>query len=43
MDLQEDGGGHGDWMEVAQESGRVTGTCDYGKEFSGSIKMQGIG
>ena len=33
MDLQEVGGG-GDWMELAQ----VAGTCEYGNEFSGSIK-----
>jgi hypothetical protein len=31
MDVQEVGGGHGDWMELA-------GTCEYGKEPSGSIK-----
>jgi hypothetical protein len=38
-DLQEIGGGR-DWMELAQ--GRVAGTCEYGKELSGSIKMWGI-
>ena len=41
MDLQEVGGSRGDWMELAQDrDGR--GTCEYGKELSGSIKMQGI-
>jgi hypothetical protein len=33
MDVQEVGGGRGNWM---------AGTCEYGKEPSGSIKMQGI-
>jgi hypothetical protein len=33
MDLQEVGGGCGDWMELAQ----VAGTCGYGEEISGSI------
>jgi hypothetical protein len=36
MDFQEVGGGRGDWMELAQD--RVAGTCEYGKEPSGSIK-----
>ena len=31
MDLQEVGGGHGDWMEMAQD------TCGYSEEVSGSI------
>jgi hypothetical protein len=35
--VQEVGGGRGDWKELAQE-GRVAGTCEYGKEPSGSIK-----
>ena len=35
MDLQEVGGGGGDWMEVAQD--RMVGTCGYGEERSGSI------
>ena len=34
MDLQEVGGGGGDWMDLAQ----VAGTCEYGNELSGSIK-----
>ena len=38
MDLQEVGGGCGDWMELAQDRGRVTGTCEYGDEPSGSKK-----
>jgi hypothetical protein len=37
MDLQEAGGGHGDWMELAQDRGRWRGTCGYGEELSGSI------
>ena len=32
MDLQEVGGGCGDWMELAQ----VAGACEYGEEPSGS-------
>jgi len=32
MDLQEVGGGCGDWMELAQ----VAGTCEYSDEPSGS-------
>ena len=35
MDLQEVGGGRGDWMELAQD--RVAVTCGYGEELSGSI------
>jgi hypothetical protein len=35
MDLQEVGGGGGDWMERAQ--GHVAGNCGYGNELSGSI------
>ena len=36
MDLQEVGGGCGDWMELAQDKGRVAGTCECGDEPSGS-------
>ena len=36
MDLQEVGGGFGDWMELAQDKGQVAGTCEYGDEPSGS-------
>jgi hypothetical protein len=32
----------GDWMELAQDRDRWGGTCEYGKEILGSIKMQGI-
>src|SRR5215469_7267990 len=42
MDLQEVGGSRGDWMELAQDRNRWrAGTCEYGKEHSGSIKMRG--
>ena len=34
MDLQEVGGGCGDWMELAQD--RVAGTFENGDELSGS-------
>jgi hypothetical protein len=34
MELQEVGGGFGDWMELVQDKD--------GKETSGSIKMRGI-
>jgi hypothetical protein len=34
MDLQEIGGGGGDWMELAQ-----AGTCGYGEELSSSINV----
>jgi hypothetical protein len=37
MDLQEEGGRYGDWMDLAQE-GMMAGTCEYGNELSGSIK-----
>ena len=37
MDLQEVGGGHGDWMELAQDRGQLAGTCGYGEGISGSI------
>jgi len=42
MDLQEVGGGRGDWMELAQDMDGWGGTCEYGEELSGSIKMRGI-
>ena len=35
MDLQEMGGGCGDWMELAQDR-QVAGTCEYGDKHSGS-------
>jgi hypothetical protein len=39
MDVQEVGGGHGDWMELARDrEGQVAGTCKYSKEPPGSIK-----
>jgi hypothetical protein len=43
MDLQEVGRGGGDWTELAQDGAgsgweQVAGTCEYGKEPSGSIK-----
>jgi hypothetical protein len=34
MDLEEVGGGRGDWMELAQDRDGWTGTCEYGKELS---------
>ena len=34
VDLQEVGGGRGDWMELA---GQVAGICGYGEGLSGSI------
>jgi hypothetical protein len=37
MDVQEVGGGRGDWMELAQDR-QVAGTCEYSKEPPGSIK-----
>ena len=40
MDLQEVGGGRGDWMELAQDRDKwrvLVGTCGYGEELSGSI------
>jgi hypothetical protein len=40
MDLQEVGGGHGDWMELAQDRDRwQAGTCGYGEGTSGSINV----
>jgi len=38
MDLQEVGGGCGDWMELAQDRERWLVLCEYGNELSGSIK-----
>jgi hypothetical protein len=38
MYLQEVGEGRGDWMELAQDRDGWRGTCEYGKEPSGSIK-----
>jgi hypothetical protein len=35
MDLEEVGGGLGDWMELAQDR-ELVGTCEYGEELSGS-------
>jgi len=37
-DLQEVRCGCMDWIELAQDSGQVAGTCDCGNEVSGSIK-----
>ena len=37
MDLQEVGGGHGDWMELAQNRDGLAGTCGYGEGISISI------
>jgi hypothetical protein len=37
MDVQEVGGGHGDWMELAQDRARWAGTCGYGAGLSRSI------
>jgi hypothetical protein len=42
IDLQEVGEGCGDWMELAEDRDRLAGTCEYGKEPSGSTKMRGI-
>jgi hypothetical protein len=36
-DLQEVGGGHGDWMELAQDKDRWHSTYGYGEELLGSI------
>jgi hypothetical protein len=38
MDLQEVGGGCGDWIELAQDR-QVVGACECGNEPSGSIKL----
>ena len=37
-DLQEVGGGCGDWMELAQDRERWRALCEYGNELSASIK-----
>ena len=37
MHLQEVGGGHGDWMELAQDKDRWRALGGYGEELSGSI------
>jgi hypothetical protein len=37
MDLQEVGGGRGDWMDLAQDRDRLAGTCGYGEGLPGSI------
>jgi hypothetical protein len=41
MDVQEVGGGRGDWMELAQDRDRWRVSV-YGKETSGFHNMQGI-
>jgi hypothetical protein len=38
MDLQEVGGGRGDWMDLAQDRDGYGKYDEYGKELSGSIK-----
>ena len=38
MDLQEMGGGCGDWMELAQDRYRWRALVRYGDEPSGSVK-----
>jgi hypothetical protein len=38
MDLLDVGFGYMDWIELAQYSGQVKGTCECGNEHSGSIK-----
>jgi hypothetical protein len=37
MDLQEVGGGRGDWIELVQHKGQLAGNCGYGEELSSSI------
>ena len=38
MNLQEGGYGAMEWIEVAQDRGKVAGTCECGNEPSGSVK-----
>jgi hypothetical protein len=38
--LQEVGGGWGDWMELAQDTGQVACACEYGIELSVFIKCR---
>jgi len=38
MDLQEVGCVDMNWIELAQEKGKITGTCECGNKLSGSIK-----
>jgi len=38
MDVQEVGGGCGDWKELAQDRDRWRALCEYGDEPSGSKK-----
>jgi hypothetical protein len=38
MDLLEVGCGGVDWSELAQDRGKLSGTCDSGNEHSGFIK-----
>jgi hypothetical protein len=38
MDLQEVGGGYGDWMEFGLGYGQLARTCECGNELLGSIK-----
>jgi hypothetical protein len=42
MDVQEVGRGSWELDRVGSGSGQVAGTCEYGKELSGFIKMRGI-
>jgi hypothetical protein len=39
MDLQEEGCGGMDWIELAQDRDRLAGTCDCCNEISGSVKF----
>jgi hypothetical protein len=42
MDLQEVGGDCGGLDGIGSGKGQLAGSCEYGKELSGSIKMRGI-